>query len=93
MTFPAPNTTSTAVHTGNDWCVLVLWADDSESDLRGLWGPFTNFDIAGAALEELRQWPLDGRWDVRRLNKFVAQKSGTQPDTLSRAFTWNYERA
>jgi hypothetical protein len=73
----------------SDWHVLVLFADDTEATIKGLWGPYTSFDIATSAMDELRQWPLDGYWDIRRLNKFLAAKSGVQtPDTLSRAFTW-----
>lgn len=70
-----------------DWHALVLWGDESESDLRGLWGPYPNVDVAGAALEELRQWPLDGRWDVRRLNKFVALKAAAGEISIPR-FSW-----
>jgi hypothetical protein len=71
----------------NDCHVLVLFADDTEKDIKGIWGPYTSFDIACSALDELRQWPLDGHWDVRRLNKFVAAKSGNQPNGLTR-WTW-----
>jgi hypothetical protein len=70
-----------------DWCVLVLYADDTERDIKGIWGPYTSFATCEEALSELRQWPLDGRWDVRRLNKFVARKAGNAPDQLVR-WTW-----
>lgn len=71
-----------------DWHVLVLFDMDSTIEaVKGIWGPYTSADIATQALEELRQWPLDGRWDMRRLNKFVARKSGNAPDQLVR-WTW-----
>lgn len=70
-----------------DWCVLVLWADDTEKDLKGIWGPFTDTYHVEQALSELQQWPLDGRWDVRRLNKFVARKAGNPPNTAG-LWTW-----
>jgi hypothetical protein len=70
-----------------DWHVLVLWADDTESTLKGLWGPYTNIDVAEIALAELRQWPLDGRWDLRRLNKFVALKAAAGEISVPR-FSW-----
>jgi hypothetical protein len=69
-----------------EWHVLVLFADDSERDIKGLWGPYSSMDVATAALDELRQWPLEGYWDVRRLNKFVALKAANS-DGLMR-FTW-----
>jgi hypothetical protein len=78
MTVPTPEP---------DWQVLVLFADDSEKDVKGIWGPYTSADAATTALEELRQWPLDGYWDLRRLNKFVARKAGNAPDQLAR-WTW-----
>lgn len=65
-----------------DWHVLALFADDTERDIKGIWGPYSTFDIAMAAMAELKQWPLDGYWDIRRLNKFVARKSGNAPDQL-----------
>lgn len=88
-TYPASNTFT---HTGLkppafDWHVLVLFEDDSDKTIKGIWGPYTSADIASSALDELRQWPLDGRWDMRRLNKFVAAKSGNEPDQLVR-WTW-----
>lgn len=70
-----------------DWHVLVLYADDTERDVKGIWGPYTCIDVATEALNELRKWPLDGRWDLRRLNKFVARKSGNQPNGLTQ-WTW-----
>ena len=72
--FPSTAAQTTAARTPavEEWHVLVLFADDTEKDIKGLWGPYSSMDLATAALEELRQWPLDGRWDVRRLNKFVA---------------------
>lgn len=73
-----------------DWCVLVLWADDTEKDLKGIWGPFTDTYHVEQALAELQQWPLDGRWDVRRLNKFVARKAGNPPNT---AGLWTWQNA
>lgn len=86
-TFTAATTPSFKIDP--DWHVLVLFADDTEANIKGLWGPYSAFDIAMSAMDELRQWPLDGCWDVRRLNKFVALKSGApQPDALSRVFTW-----
>lgn len=70
-----------------DWHVLVLFTDDTETDIKGIWGPYTSHVIAHSALDELRQWPLDGIWDVRRLNKFVAAKAGNAPNSLSQ-WTW-----
>lgn len=70
-----------------DFHVLVLFTDDTETDIKGIWGPYTDAVIANSALDELRQWPLDGIWDVRRLNKFVAAKSGNPSDSLMR-WTW-----
>ncbi len=84
-TFPISQTVNTAL-AEPDWHVLVLWADDSESDLKGIWGPYSTVDLVSAALEELRQWPLDGRWDVRRLNKFVARKAATKDQFAQ--FSW-----
>lgn len=90
MSYHVPSTLSQAATTrtpaAEEWHVLVLFADDTEKDIRGLWGPYSSMDIATAALEELRQWPLDGYWDVRRLNKFVALKAAST-DGLTR-FTW-----
>lgn len=74
-------------HTEPNWCVLVLWADDTEHDLKGVWGPYTDYNHAEAALEELRQWPLDGRWDVRRLNKLVAHAAGNPPNS-TQIWSW-----
>jgi hypothetical protein len=71
-----------------DWQVLVLFADETDKDIKGIWGPYTNVDMAAAALDELRQWPLDGRWDMRRLNKFVARKAGNEPNQLMR---WSWQ--
>lgn len=88
-TYPVPNTfiaSTTPVDLNADWHVLVLWADESENDLRGVWGPYSSVDLASIALEELRQWPLDGRWDVRRLNKFVARKAATKDQFTQ--FSW-----
>jgi hypothetical protein len=84
MTYPTLSTsTSTAVAGAEpDWQVLVLYADDTEKDVKGIWGPYTSPDTAITALDELKQWPLDGRWDIRRLNKFVARRSGNAPDQL-----------
>jgi hypothetical protein len=70
-----------------DWHVLVLYTDDTEHDVKGIWGPYTSLTIANSALDELKQWPLDGYWDVRRLNKFVAAKAGTPADSLMK-WTW-----
>lgn len=88
MNYPrtATQTTTATAPAVEEWHVLVLFADDSERDIKGIWGPYSSFDIAHLALEELRQWPLDGFWDVRRLNKFVARKA-ENPDSLMR-FTW-----
>lgn len=83
VTFP-PTTANQSIP---DWHVLVLFSDDTEKDIKGIWGPYTSAAIAMSALEELQQWPLDGYWDMRRLNKFVAQKSGNAPDQLVR-WTW-----
>lgn len=66
-----------------DWQVLVLFEDAAETNVKGIWGPYTSVDIAASALDELRQWPLDGVWDMRRLNKFVARKAGNGPDGLA----------
>lgn len=88
-TYPSPTAhlfANTAPDLNADWHVLVLWGDESETDLRGVWGPYSTVDLASAALEELRQWPLDGRWDIRRLNKFVARKAATQDQI--RTFSW-----
>lgn len=83
-------TTSTGPHQVEpDWCVLVLYADDTEKDIKGIWGPYTAFGGAEEALDELRQWPLDGRWDVRRLNKFIARKAGNPPNTTA---PWTWQR-
>lgn len=86
-TFPNSTFTVNANPPAADWCVLVLYADDTETNILGIWGPYTNYDYADAALTELRTWPLDGRWDVRRLNKFVAAKSGNTPNGLNQ-WTW-----
>lgn len=72
----------------SDWHVLVLFEDTSETDIKGIWGPYTSERIAHLALDELRQWPLDGVWDVRRLNKFVAAKAGNPADGLMR---WSWQ--
>lgn len=72
-----------------DWHVLVLFTDDTERDIKGLWGPYSNITVAQSALEELRQWPLDGFWDVRRLNKFIALKAGTGQWTWQTTNTTN----
>lgn len=95
--FPPNNAThvSSGSHiasTTPEWHVLALFTDDTLSDLKGVWGPYTNFNIACAALDELRQWPLDGFWDVRRLNKFVAAKAGNTPNSLS-PWTWQSQAA
>lgn len=87
-----PTLRSSAISAGRvspepDWQVLVLFADDSANDVKGIWGPYTSVDMATSALDELRQWPLDGYWDMRRLNKFVARKAGNEPDQLLR-WTW-----
>lgn len=66
-----------------DWCVLVLYADETESNIKGIWGPYTDTHHVEQALAELQQWPLDGRWDVRRLNKFVARKAGNPPNSTA----------
>lgn len=90
-TYPSMTTASTLSRSEKpepDWHVLVLYADESETDLKGIWGPYTSVDVATDALDELRQWPLDGRWDMRRLNKFVARKSGNEPDQLVR---WSWQ--
>jgi hypothetical protein len=88
VTYPQINTSTNTVQTpGVDWQVLVLFADDTERDIKGIWGPYTSMAVATDALAELKQWPLDGYWDVRRLNKFVARKSGNEPDQLVR-WTW-----
>jgi hypothetical protein len=73
-----------------DWCVLVLWGDEAETVLKGIWGPYTDFGHAETALAELQQWPLDGRWDVRRLNKLVARAAGNPPNTTA---TWTWRNA
>lgn len=70
-----------------DWCVLALWADEAETILKGIWGPYTDVMAAEHALAELQQWPLDGRWDVRRLNKFVARKAGNAPNS-TQLWSW-----
>lgn len=67
--------TSTTPSVDPEWHVLILFADDTERDVKGIWGPYSTLPIAESALEELRQWPLDGFWDVRRLNKFIALKN------------------
>lgn len=82
------NVPAHTTHATADWHVLVLYADDTERDIKGIWGPYTTVDIATDALDELRQWPLDGFWDMRRLNKFVAAKAGNAPNQL-RQWTWN----
>lgn len=70
-----------------DWQVLVLIDMESTVEsIKGIWGPYSSMDLATTALEELRQWPLDGRWDVRRLNKFVARKAATKDQFTQ--FTW-----
>lgn len=71
-----------------DWQVLVLFEDAAETSIKGIWGPYTSVDIAASALDELRQWPLDGVWDMRRLNKFVARKSGNEPNGLA-LWSWS----
>lgn len=71
-----------------DWHVLVLFADDTDDTLKGLWGPYSTLDNAMLAMEELRNWPIDGRWDIRRLNKFVALKLASGTDNPGRFFTW-----
>lgn len=71
-----------------DWCVLALWADEEETVLKGIWGPYTDTFHAEQALAELQLWPLDGRWDVRRLNKFVARKAGNTPNTTA-IWSWS----
>lgn len=71
-----------------DWCVLALWADEQETQLKGIWGPYTDVLLAEQALAELQQWPLDGRWDVRRLNKFVARKAGNPPNS-TQIWSWS----
>lgn len=81
-------TTANQRSTDADWQVLVLFADDTEKDIKGIWGPYTCIDAAEAALIELRQWPLDGFWDVRRLNKFVAAKAGNAPDSTQ---IWHWQ--
>lgn len=68
-----------------DWHVLILH-DGTEKDIKGIWGPYSSQGIANAALDELKQWPLDGVWVLRRLNKFLALKAD-RPDQLTR-FTW-----
>lgn len=74
--------------TNPDWHVLVLFSDDTESTVKGFWGPYSTFDIAVSAMEELRQWPIDGYWDIRRLNRFVALKlPGAGTDAYSH-WTW-----
>lgn len=78
---PAETRGAFATQPEPDWCVLVLWADDTEKDLKGIWGPYTDLLTAEVALAELQQWPLDGRWDVRRLNKLVAQASANPPNS------------
>lgn len=94
MTYPRIDATGSSINIPNrmpqqaDWHVLVLWADDTEAVLKGLWGPYTSVDVAGIALEELRQWPLDGRWDIRRMNKFVALKASTGDINNVPRFTW-----
>lgn len=70
-----------------DWCVLALWADEEETILKGIWGPYTDSFHAEQALAELQLWPLDGRWDVRRLNKFVARKAGN-PANSTQIWSW-----
>lgn len=92
MTYPHINTVSAQTIPADrrpeaDWHALVLWGDDTDSDLKGLWGPYESVDAATAALEELRMWPLDGRWDLRRLNKFVALKAAAGQVAVPR-FTW-----
>lgn len=95
--YPLPHTSTAATTPGQntaDWYVLVLFADDSETNVKGLWGPYSTFDIACAAMGELREWPIDGYWDIRRLNKFVALKTGTTPpESQPRAFTWQSNSA
>lgn len=89
MTYPTISTSTSRAVAGAepDWQVLVLFTDDSEKDIRGIWGPYTSADTAIQALDELKQWPLDGYWDIRRLNKFVARASGNIPDQLTR-WSW-----
>lgn len=85
-TYTPPYTTARV--TDPDWQVLVLFTDDTEKDVKGIWGPFTTVDNATHALDELRQWPLDGFWDIRRLNKFVAAKAGNEPN---QALPWTWQ--
>jgi hypothetical protein len=86
---PSVSTTGTyATQPEPNWCVLALWADDEETSLKGIWGPYTDFDLAEQALAELQQWPLDGRWDIRRLNKFVARKAGNPPNSTA---IWSWQ--
>lgn len=88
-TYPRPHLgVSGITPTEPDWHVLVLFVDDTETETKGIWGPYTTPMIAQEALTELQQWPLDGYWDVRRLNKFVAAKSGTPADSLMK-WTWH----
>lgn len=93
-TFPSPNYAAidNTPDADPDWHVLVLFHDNTEAEIKGIWGPYTSPAIANSALDELRQWPLDGFWDVRRLNKFVAVKSGTPANALMK-WTWQQSRA
>ncbi len=87
--FPAHTSTASSMAVEPDWQVLVVLDEESAIEkIKGIWGPYTSVEVASAALDELRQWPLDGRWDVRRLNKFVARKSGSEPDQLVR---WSWQ--
>ncbi len=90
-TFPASHTISAGMSSAvePDWQVLVLLDEEAAIEkIKGIWGPYSSVETASSALDELRQWPLDGRWDVRRLNKFVARKSGNGPDQLVR---WSWQ--
>jgi hypothetical protein len=77
------NITTAEQFTGNDWHVLVLFSAD-DNDVLGIWGPYTGAEHAEAALEQLRQWPLDGVWETVKLKTYsTSGKTTTGPYSVS----------
>lgn len=51
---------------------VILLHHGDRSGVQGAWGPYPDRAAADQALEGLKQWPMDGLWEIHPLWVFPA---------------------